>query len=91
VRHWERLRGGLLLATSPRIPWSILLRRTFDVDVLECAKCLGRLRILEAIEDRSATRAVLERLGFSADAPAQVRARDPTSLDGDGHAEEMAG
>jgi hypothetical protein len=92
VRHWERLRGGLLLATSPRVPWSILLRRTFDVDVLECAKCHGRLRVLGAIEDPVAARAILERLGFPTEAPAQVRARDPSLLDGgDGHAEEMAG
>jgi hypothetical protein len=32
VRHWSRLLGGLLYATSPRLSWSMLLRRTFDID-----------------------------------------------------------
>ena len=83
VRHWERLRGGLLFATAPRIPWSILLRRTFDVDVLECAKCQGRLRVLGAVEDPAAARALLEQLGLPTDAPVQPRARDPSTLDGE--------
>lgn len=88
VGHWERLRGGLLFATAPRIPWSILLRRTFEVDVLECAKCHGRLRILGAVEDPTVARAVLEQLGLPADAPVQTppvqtRARDPSTLDGE--------
>ena len=29
VRHWSRLLGGLLYATSPRVRWPELLRRTF--------------------------------------------------------------
>jgi hypothetical protein len=83
IRHWERLRGGLLFATAPRIPWSTLLRRTFDVDVLECAKCHGRLRVLGAVEDPLVARALLEQLGLPTDAPAQPRARDPSTLDGE--------
>ena len=82
VRHWERLCGGLVFATAPRIPWSILLRRTFEVDVLECAKCHGRLRVLGAVEDPLTARALLEQLGLPTDAPAQPRARDPSTLDG---------
>ncbi len=82
IRHWERLRGGLLFATAPRIAWSVLLRRTFDVDVLECAKCHGRLRVLGAVEDPLTARALLEQLGLPTDAPAQPRARDPSTLDG---------
>ena len=31
VRHWSRLLGGLLYASSPRLSWSKLLRRTFDI------------------------------------------------------------
>ncbi|HWL86818.1 MAG TPA: transposase, partial [Polyangiaceae bacterium] len=30
IRHWDRLLGGALLATSPRIDWATLVRRTFD-------------------------------------------------------------
>ncbi|MGH7283815.1 MAG: transposase, partial [Polyangiaceae bacterium] len=87
VRHWERLCGGLLFATSPRVPWATLLRRTFEVDVLTCTQCSGRLRILGAVEDPVVARDILERLGLPTEAPAQIRARDPTLLDGDDEAE----
>jgi hypothetical protein len=49
VRHLERLLGGLVLATSPRVEWAKLLRRTYAVDVLACTHCGGRLRLLSAI------------------------------------------
>jgi len=83
VRHWSRLLGGLLYATSPRLRWPQLLQRTFDVDVLECPKCRGRLRILEAVVETDAARQILERLGLPSDSPRLVRARDPTSLEGE--------
>jgi hypothetical protein len=51
VRHWNRLLGGLLYAASPRVDWATLLRRSFDVDVLRCSACGGRMRVLaEVIE-----------------------------------------
>jgi hypothetical protein len=40
VSHWERLLGGAIYAASPRVDWPTLLKRTFDVDVLQCPKCL---------------------------------------------------
>jgi hypothetical protein len=46
VKHWDRLLGGLLYAASPRIDWASLLRRSFEVDVLQCAVCGGRMRVL---------------------------------------------
>jgi hypothetical protein len=33
------LHDGALLATSPRVDWAALLRRTFEVDVLACPEC----------------------------------------------------
>jgi len=39
VRHLDRLFGGLLLATSPRLDWATLLRQTYAVDVLTCVRC----------------------------------------------------
>ena len=83
VRHWSRVLGGLLYATSPRLPWAQLLQRTFDVDILECPKCKGRLRLIETVVEKGAARQILERLGLPVDAPQLVRARDPTTLDGD--------
>jgi hypothetical protein len=51
VRHWDRLIGGLLYATAPRVDWATLLHRSFAVDVLECPKCHGRLRVLAVITE----------------------------------------
>jgi hypothetical protein len=46
VRHWDRLFGGALYGATPRVEWAALLRRSFDVDVMACATCGGRLRVL---------------------------------------------
>jgi hypothetical protein len=43
MAHWARLLDGELYAAQPRVDWARLLRRTFDIDVMECAKCGGRL------------------------------------------------
>jgi len=51
VRHWERLLGGALYAASTRVDWASLLRRSFEVDVLQCPRCQGRLRVLAVITD----------------------------------------
>jgi hypothetical protein len=66
VRHWDRLLGGLLLAPAPRVPWATLLRRTHAIDVLECKRCHGRLRILGAVTDPAEIRAILDRVGVPA-------------------------
>ncbi len=85
VRHWARLLGGALYAASPRVDWASLLRRSFDVDVLQCASCGGRLRVLGEVTEPAAVRLVLDRLGVPTEAPAAARARDPTELLGDAH------
>jgi hypothetical protein len=80
VKHWDRLRGGLLYAASPRVDWPRLLGRSFDVDVLDCPKCHGRLRVLGEVTDLAMVSLVLESLGLPAEAPRPARARDPTTL-----------
>jgi hypothetical protein len=81
IRHWSRLLGGLLYARSPRLSWSLLLRRTFDVDIFDCAKCHGCLRVIATIADVRAARRILERLGIPSEVDRPARARDPTFLD----------
>jgi hypothetical protein len=87
VKHWNRLLGGLLYAASPRVDWANLLRRSFDVDVLACPACSGRLRVLGEVTEPAMVRLVLESVGLPTEAPRAARARDPTdllaSLDGD--------
>jgi hypothetical protein len=58
-------------------------RRTFDVDVMECPKCKGNLRIVEAVIETDSARRILERLGLPTDSPRLVHARDPTTLGGE--------
>ncbi len=41
LAHWKRLRDGELYAVTPRLSWSLLMRRTFDVDVMACVRCGG--------------------------------------------------
>jgi hypothetical protein len=80
VAHWNRLAGGELYAAAPRMAWGPLLRRTFDVDVQECPKCHGRLRLIAAIIDPPVARAILASLDMPITAPVPSRARDPTEL-----------
>ena len=89
VRHWDRLLGGRLLAPAARVDWATLLQRTFQVDVLACPKCNGRLRVLGEITELTIVRIVLESLGLPTEAPRPGRARatppissaNPTSTD----------
>jgi hypothetical protein len=80
VRHWNRLLGGVLFAATPRVDWATLLRRSFDVDVLRCTSCGGRLRVLGDVLEPAVVRLVLEALGLPADPPPVARARDPTEV-----------
>jgi hypothetical protein len=80
IAHWSRLAGGELYAATPRMAWAPLLRRTFAVDVQECPKCHGRLRLIAAIVDPPVARAILTSLGIPTSAPVLTRARDPTDL-----------
>jgi hypothetical protein len=82
VHHWDRLLGGLLLCTSPRLDWATLMRRTHATDVLECSQCHGHLRVLAAITEPDVAREILTRLGRATTAPRPARARDPTWEDG---------
>jgi len=81
VNHWDRLLGGLLYAAQPRVDWATLLRRSFSVDVLECPKCHGRLRMIAVITEREAARRILTHLGLPTEPPPIARARDPTEED----------
>ncbi len=83
VKHWDRLLGGTLYAASPRVDWASLLRRSFQVDVLACPRCDGRLRVLGEVTDPARIRLVLDALGMPTDAPRAARARDPTELLGE--------
>ncbi len=52
-----------------RLAWADLMRRVFAVDVLECPRCGGSMRILAAIHPPETARALLERLVLPSRAP----------------------
>ena len=64
-----------------RLPWAVLLKRVFLVDVLECPKCKGRMKILAAVTAPASVRRVLGPLGLPSEAPRPRAARPPPQLD----------
>jgi len=82
--------GGLPLAgeadrgtaTAPRrgrpwFKWADLMRRVFEIDVLACTSCGGRLRLIATIEDPEVIRRILAHLGLPTALPATLPARSP--------------
>ena len=53
------------------------MRRTFDLDVLACARCGGRMALIATIEDERTARKILEHLGLPARAPPRARPGRP--------------
>ena len=49
--------------------WALLMARVFEMDVLKCRHCNGRLRILAAIHPPVVTRKILDCLGLPSRAP----------------------
>jgi len=69
-RHAERDR-----ATDPRTEaegaprprywtWALLMRRAFDLDVLRCPRCAGRMQLIATIEDPAVIQQILAHLGL---------------------------
>ena len=62
--------------TSPRIDWATLLRRVWNLDVLRCPACDGRMHMIAAVEERTAIAKILAHLGVSTEVPRMTRSRD---------------
>jgi hypothetical protein len=60
--------------------WADLMRRVFAVDVLACARCGGRLRLIATLEASGTTRRILRHLAL-ATRGAAADARTPPSAD----------
>ena len=52
-----------------RLDWAALLKRVFEVDVLACVRCPGRLRVLAFLTDRGVVKRILEHLGLPSSPP----------------------
>lgn len=65
----ERAAHLAVLNPRPRVSlllrrWADLMRRVFEVDVLACPGCGGRLRLVAVLDASDATRRILRHLGF---------------------------
>ena len=63
------------------LQWAALMQRTFGFNVLECPRCLGRLRLVALIEAPGVVRRILVHLGLPAEVPLPRPARAPPLLD----------
>jgi hypothetical protein len=64
-----------------RLPWAVLLKRVFLVDILECPKCKGRMEILAVVTKPASVRRFLEGMGLPSNAPRAHAARPPPQAD----------
>ena len=69
-RDTEPLEGRRQLYT-----WSELMARAFLIDVLDCPRCHGRMRVISTIEDPKVIRRILEHLGLPTEIPSPAPAR----------------
>ena len=60
--------------------WAELMRRVFDLDVLACPRCGGRMCVIATIEAADVLRRILGHLGLPTDPPAALPARPPPWL-----------
>jgi len=75
-------RGSSGSEPRPHTSWAELLRRTFEIDVLACRECGGRLRLLATIEDPAVVKKILSHLGIATECPRPAPARPPPETAG---------
>jgi hypothetical protein len=56
-----------------RLEWSLLMKRSYAVDVLCCPRCQGPMRLIAVIDDERVARRILAHLGLPARAPPSGR------------------
>jgi hypothetical protein len=64
-----------------RLPGAALLKRVFLVDVLECPKCKGRMKILAVVTAPASAHRILKHLGLPTEAPQLHPARPPPHME----------
>jgi hypothetical protein len=69
--------GAAVPGERSLVRWADLLRRVFEIDVLHCARCGGRLRFVAAIDDPEVVRRILGHLGLPTSIAPPLPARSP--------------
>jgi hypothetical protein len=67
----------LIPIRSRRLDWASLLQRVYDVDVLKCPRCTGRLEVIAAISEPDIVRRILDHLDLPSTPPQCKPARGP--------------
>jgi hypothetical protein len=62
------------------VPWADLLPRVFEIDMLACRSCGGRLRLVATIDDPAVIRRILTHLGIRCSLPTPLPARPPPDM-----------
>src|SRR5215471_8830856 len=68
------------LRRASRLDWAALLKRVFEIEILRCARCGARMRVVAFITDRKASARILEHLGLPSHFPPLGIARAPPQL-----------
>jgi hypothetical protein len=63
--------------SSYRLDWAALLKRVFAVDVLECSRCRGPMRVIACIEEHDVAKKILVHLGLPSEPLPTARAQAP--------------
>lgn len=58
-------------------PWAELLKRTFEIDVLSCPTCEGRMRLVAMVTEPKSVARFLGAVGHATDPPARAPPRGP--------------
>ena len=74
--HKSKLGGGKKGGKS-RMGWAALLKRTFNIDVLQCPQCSGRMKLVEVVMSGERIRDTLVAIGVSPRPPPIAPARTP--------------
>lgn len=62
LAHWDRILEGELYASSSRLDWRTLLKRTFEVDLRVCVRCGGKLTVRAVLTDPAVIAKMLDAL-----------------------------
>src|SRR5262249_43044789 len=67
----------------PRLPWADLLKRVFEIEILVCKQCGGKMRVIAFLTDPEVTRTILAHLNLAFLPPQKWPARAPPEPDAD--------
>ncbi len=59
------------------MPWAALLKKVFEIDVLVCKECGGKMRVIAFLNDAEVTRTILAHLNLPFAPPRKWPARAP--------------